>query len=77
MIIRFFTLDENQKETLKFQHNQHTNPLKNVDHNDKNLFLSCDTNEIIVVDADTNKIVKKIFNDQLMPEKSMFQSAQY
>ena len=75
MAIRFFTLDQHNKATAKFDHSLHTNPLKNVDHNNENLFLSCDTNEIIVVDVDTTKIVRRVFNDQLMPERSMFQAA--
>jgi hypothetical protein len=75
MAIRFFTLDQQHKASPKFEHSLHTNPLKNVDHNGGNLFLSCDTNEIIVTDVDTTKIIRRIFNDQLQPEKSMFQSA--
>ncbi len=63
MTIRFFDLSN--PENLVFSHYNHSNPLKNVDHNDKNLFLSCDTNDILITDIDSKKIVRRVSQSQL------------
>jgi hypothetical protein len=74
MTIRFFKLGETGAE-LQHSYLSHGHPIKNVDHNQEDLYLSTDNHIIAMCNLPKKQIIRTIHQDQLLPEKSLFQSA--
>ena len=74
MSIRFFEIKEDRAEMVH-QYLAHSHPIKNVDHNQGELFLSTDNHMIAVCNLPRKQIIRTLYPDQLQPEKSLFQSA--
>ncbi len=66
MVIRFYRLGENQAK-LEHEYAMHTHPIKSVDNNQGNLYLSNDNNQIIIFDLSKKKVIRTIFQDQFLP----------
>lgn len=66
MVIRFFRLGENDA-VLLHSYAVHSHPIKSVDHNQSNLYLSNDNNQIAICDLSKKQIIRTIFHDQLLP----------
>lgn len=45
----------------------HNHQLKNVDHNQKDVFLSTDNHMIAICNLPKKQIVRKIYQDQFLP----------
>lgn len=72
--VRFFSLGEEGAE-LVHSYSGHSHPIKNVDHNQAELYLSTDNHRISVCNLPRKQIVRTLHQDQLLPERSLFQSA--
>jgi WD40 repeat protein len=72
--VRFFRLGEGEAQ-LVHSYSNHSHPIKNVDHNQADLYLSTDNHRITVCNLPKKQIVRTVYQDQLLPEKSLFQSA--
>lgn len=66
MAIRFYALKEERAE-LVHQYLTHSHPIKNVDHNQEELFLSTDNHMIAVCNLPKKQIIRMLYPDQLQP----------
>lgn len=74
MTIRFFKISHENAEKIH-EYSVHGHPIKNVDHNQQDLYLSCDNHLIAVCNLPKKQVIRMVYQDQLLPEKSLFQSA--
>lgn len=72
--VRFFSLGADAAE-LVHSYSSHSHPIKNVDHNQEELYLSTDNHRITVCNLTKKQIIRTLYQDQLRPERSLFQSA--
>lgn len=72
--VRFFRLGEGGAE-LVHSYSNHNHPIKNVDHNQADLYLSTDNHRITVYNLPNKQLLRTIYQDQLLPQQSFFQSA--
>lgn len=75
-IPKFYKINEEEAELIH-KYEIHSQPIKNVDHNDEDLYLSCDGHLIAVCHLNKKQIIRTLYNDQLQPHKTLLQAAQY
>lgn len=61
--------------TLLHEYSVHSHPIKAVDCNQDDLFLSCDSHLVAVCNLSRKQIVRRVFQDQLQPARTLFQAA--
>lgn len=66
MTIRYFKLKSNEAE-LVHSYLSHTHPIKNVDHNQEDLYLATDNHLITICNLTKKQVIRSIYQDQFLP----------
>lgn len=77
-VLKFFSLSFQNSQPIPeliWEHDEHPGPIRNIDYNGFDLYVSSDKMTAVISNLKNKQIIRKVYNDQLLPQSTFLQSA--